>query len=97
MPRRPVSPTDAEAYELPTLPKTNPRDFDDEDEDHEGVKVSSRGHAEDNESEDSGAKDGRIEEEEGLLEHQSGYRGEVLEEEIVGKGTKIDQLIADVS
>lgn len=89
MPQRPTSPTEAEAYELPLLPGSSREDVG-----------SSMDYKRDGEGEGgfgSGRKSNDLEEEQALLEESSNYIGESREEEIVGKGTKIEQLIADVS
>jgi hypothetical protein len=82
MSRRPVSPIEAEQYELPSLPGRNRLDNDKLDSEDGDVRQDGGKHPE---------------EEEALLNDSLGYNGDVREEEIVGKGSKIEQLIADVS
>jgi hypothetical protein len=107
MPRRPVSPSEAEAYELPSLGKGKSRRGSNEsDEDEDGLDEEYKlagGDSDDAnfgsalDDERGGRKEEVAEEEEALLnELLPDYEGEVLEE-MVGKGTKIEQLIADVS
>lgn len=105
MPRRPVSPSEAEAYELPSLDKgksrrgSNGSDEDGVDEEYKlaGGRSNDADFGSALHDERGGRKEGVAEEEEALLnELPPDYEGEVLEE-MVGKGTKIEQLIADVS
>jgi hypothetical protein len=93
MPQRPISPAEAEAYELPLLPGSS-RQISSSDYKRDDTRGGHQDEVEDRLG--SGRKSNELEEEEALLDEAPDYIGEVREEEIVGKGTKIEQLIADV-
>lgn len=84
--RRPISPDEAEAYELPELRPSD--DLDDIDRD----KLLGR----DQQDSTRARRSGRDEAEEPLLNGSEDGVREVPDQEVIGKGTKIEQLIADV-